>query len=199
MSVGGTTSYDGATGLPNEVLDAVGLARSPGFENSCRLEQGRLLRVLAAGRDGGIIGETGTGCGVGLSWMVGATSEATRFVSVEIDEVRALACQRLFAHHANVRIDIGNWVQLLDHGPFDLLVLDGGGAGKTDEPVDVHVALKIGGMLVVDDFTPFTVWPPTHDGDRDQARLHWLDHPCLIATEIRLAPDLSTVVAVRVV
>ena len=70
MSVGGTQAYEGTADLPPAVISALGLARSQGFDCSCRPEQGRLLRLLAAGRRGGLIGETGAGCGVGLSWLL---------------------------------------------------------------------------------------------------------------------------------
>ena len=60
--------------MPPLVVRAVVLANELGFEYSCLPEQGRLLRVLAAGRAGGRIGETGTGCGVGLAWMVSGAS-----------------------------------------------------------------------------------------------------------------------------
>ncbi len=88
---------------------------------------------------------------------------------------------------------------MLEHGPFDLLVLDGGGAGKGGEPaVDIADALNFGGTVVIDDFTPATEWPPNHDGTPDTSRLHWLEHPLLRATEIRLAPDLAAIVGTRI-
>jgi hypothetical protein len=65
MSPQGTAAYDRLTDLPPLVERAVGLARRLGFANSCRPEHGRLLHALAAGA--GTIGETGTGCGVGLA------------------------------------------------------------------------------------------------------------------------------------
>ncbi|MGW4647152.1 hypothetical protein [Kitasatospora sp. NPDC004289] len=40
-------------------------------------------------------------------------------------------------------------------------------------------------------------WPPRYQGEPDTARLHWLGHPALRAVDLRLAPDLSTVVATR--
>ena len=67
MSPHGTAAYDGLTDLPPLVGRAVGLARRLGFANSCRPEHGRLLHALAAGA--AAIGETGTGCGVGLAWL----------------------------------------------------------------------------------------------------------------------------------
>ena len=67
MSRGGTASYAGQTGLPPLVQAAVELAERERFDLSCQPDQGRLLQVLVRGRTGGLLGETGTGCGVGLA------------------------------------------------------------------------------------------------------------------------------------
>lgn len=197
MSLGGTASYEGASDLPPRVARAVSLARSLSFEYSCRLEQGRLLALLAAGRRGGRIGETGTGCGVGLAWLREGAGESSSIVSIERDVARASACRLMFAADENVTVLRGEWDGLLERGPFDLLVLDGGGAGKSGDFAPVS-AIGLGGCLVVDDFTPLESWPPLHEGEPDGARLHWLEHPELCSTELRLAPDLATVVGIRV-
>jgi hypothetical protein len=42
-----------------------------------------------------------------------------------------------------------------------------------------------------------TDWPSTHAGALDEARLTWLEHRALLATEVRVAPDLSTIIATR--
>jgi len=54
------------------------------------------------------------------------------------------------------------------------------------------------GTLVIDDFTPLSDWPPRHDAQVDEARLHWLEHADLLATEIVVCPEMSTIVATRV-
>jgi predicted O-methyltransferase YrrM len=158
MSVGGNTAYAGIADLPSLVRAAIEVASSQGFDNSCAPEQGRLLSVLARGRTGQRIGETGTGCGVGLAWMIDATDQSTSFVSVECDPSRAAASAALFAGRPNVRVLRGNWTDLREYGPFDLLVLDGGGKGKEpgdDPPLDPAAGwLAVGGTVVLDDFTP---------------------------------------------
>lgn len=198
MAVGGNTAYEHEQNLPDLVRRAVQLARSLHFDHSCRPEQGRLLSLLARGWTGGRIGETGTGCGVGLAWMVDATDHTTSLVSIEVDAERAAASARLFADYRNVRVIHGDWNQLREHGPFDLLVPDGGGKGKDptlDTPLDPTDGwLAPGGTIVLDDFTPAGAdGAPEHDA----ARRHWLRHPALHATELRLAPDLAAVVGVR--
>jgi predicted O-methyltransferase YrrM len=192
----GTAAYDGLTDLPPLVERAVGLARRQGFPNSCRPEHGRLLHALAAGAT--TIGETGTGCGVGLAWLASGARPGTRLVSVEIDAERAGLVANLFADLPQVAVLPGDWREIHRGGPFDLLVLDGGAPGKSGGiPADPEALLRPGGTLVIDDLTPAGSWPPRFDGQVDQARMHWLTHPALAAAELRLAPDLAALVATR--
>jgi predicted O-methyltransferase YrrM len=194
MSIGGTAAYRNLTDLPPLVASAAAAADA-GFEWSCQPAQGRLLGTLAAGVSGGAIGETGTGCGVGLAWLAGAAGPDTRLVSIERDPARAAAARRLFAADPRVRVLSGDWSELAAHGPFDLLVLDGGGQGKDAEPpLNPADWLAPLGTVVIDDFTPLHGWPPVHDGAPDTARRYWLTHPALLATELRLTAGLATVV-----
>ncbi|MGP4111293.1 O-methyltransferase [Streptomyces sp. 4N509B] len=201
MSVNGTAAHASLAerDLPPLVARAVALARAQGFAFSCQPEQGRLLHALAGGATRAV-GETGTGCGVGLAWLATAAGPGVRLVSVERDPVRARLAAELFAADERVTVLCGDWRELRRHGPFDLLVLDGGGQGKApgDEPADPGAYLAPGGTVVVDDFTPARpgVWPPRHEGEPDRARLHWLNHPSLRSVELRLAPGLAAVVGV---
>ena len=202
-----TLLYDGLDGLPSLVEDAVALARKMAFPFSCVPDQGRLLHLLAGGRDGGRIAETGTGCGVGLAWMTSAVGAATQLISIEADAKRAKACQQIFARFANVTVLHGDWREIIAHGPFDLLVLDGGGAGKRedDPPANPTELLKPGGTVELDDFhPPVERWPPTErsaaDGygrNLDRARDYWFNHPDLLTTEFRVHPRVSAVVGMR--
>jgi predicted O-methyltransferase YrrM len=201
MAIGGTAAYMGEHDLPDLVVRAIELARRFSFEFSCLPAQGRLLRLLAQGRPGGIIGETGTGCGVGLAWMASGADPSTRLVSIEVDVDRAQAASELFWGIPNVTVVGGPWKGIVEHGPFDLLVLDGGGTGKAaevdPERADPMALLKPGGSVVIDDFSPSDCWPPRFGGQIDEPRLYWLEHPGLATTEIRLSPTLSTVIAIR--
>src|SRR5437764_15126065 len=157
MSPQGTAAYDGLTDLPPLVERVVDLARRLGFANSCRPEHGRLLRALAAGA--GTIGETGTGCGVGLAWLASGARPGTQLVSVEIDTERAGLVADLFADLPHLAVLPGDWREIYRTGPFDLLVLAGGGV-----PAAPAELLKPGGTLVIDDLTPASSWPPRLDG-----------------------------------
>ncbi len=189
--------YDLDDALPPLVARAVELARRLSFDCSCRPEQGRLLQVLARARTGGVIGETGTGCGVGLAWMVSGAGPGTKLFSVERDGGRAQLVKDIFADQTDVTVLNDDWTALINHGPFDLLVLDGGGKAPGGTAADPKLMLKPFGTLVIDDFTPLASWPPYHDGEIDLARLHWLEHPALLATEVVLCPEMSSIVAVR--
>ncbi|MCR6481289.1 class I SAM-dependent methyltransferase [Amycolatopsis sp. OK19-0408] len=186
--------------LPAVVRRAVAAAASTGFGRSCHPAQGRLLRLLAGGVEGGVIGETGTGCGVGLAWLAAGAGPGTTLVSVERDPGRHAAAAEVFDGVPNVTLLLGDWRELAAAAPFDLLALDGGGQGKdTEPPLAPRRWLRPHGTLVMDDFTPMSSWPPVFQGEPDAARLHWLRHPDLLATELRLTPDLATVVARLVV
>ena len=186
MTSRGTFAYCGVE-VPSLVRRAVDLGLRLGFEDSCLPETGRLLSALASGVAEGTIGETGTGCGVGLAWLVSGAQPGTRLVSIEIDPVRASASRELFAGCPGVTVLCGDAGELFERGPFDLLVLDGGaGAGKHgDDPVDPGRVLTANGTLVIDDFWPMTTWPPTlPSGELDTARLYWLEHPALFTAEL---------------
>lgn len=191
MSEGGTAAYEHEDDLPDLVVAAVREAQMLAFPLCCRPEHGRLLQVLARGTEG-VIGEIGTGTGCGSAWMASSGTKA-RIVTIELDEERAEAARAVLGGRATVLT--GDGAELQQHGPFDLLVIDGGGCGgkRGEVPLDPVQWVKPGGTFTIDDFTPTDPWPPAGDPGRDL----WLGHPAAIASEIRLAPDLSTIVARR--
>ena len=196
MSRYGTDAYRGLVDLPPLVEAAAKAALETGFEPSSLPSQGRLLQLLAGGIDAGVIGETGTGCGVGLAWLASGAREGVRLVSIERDEKLVDLARLVFAGVPAVTVLHGDWRELRGAGPFELLALDGGGQGKADEPaIEPEEWLRPGGMVVVDDFTPGAGWPPVYNGRPDLARLRWLQHPRLLATEVRIQPDSSTILA----
>ncbi|MEV8378187.1 hypothetical protein AB0P21_35955 [Kribbella sp. NPDC056861] len=132
-----------------------------------------------------------------MAWLISGRRTGVRVVSVERDAHRAEQVAQLFTDVPDVEILHGDWTLIAEHAPFDLLIVDGGGNGKQGPAANPEQLLHPAGTIVIDDFTPLKEWPPLHAGQPDQARLHWLEHPALLATEVRLAPDLSTIVATR--
>jgi predicted O-methyltransferase YrrM len=140
MAVDGVAAYERCGfDVPPIVQAALRRARAIGFTSACLPEQGRLLQVLATGRATGRIGETGTGCGVGLAWLASATDSETTLVSVERDPVLAAAAEALFQDWPQVTVLHADWTAIGEWAPFDLLVLDAG--AKVDpsrlDPVDL--------------------------------------------------------------
>lgn len=196
MSPQGTAAYAGLTDLPPLVERAVSIAKREGFDYSCRPEQGRLLFALAAGAE--TIGETGTGCGVGLAWLASGARPDARLVSVELDAHRAGLAAELFSAVPQVTVIQGDWREIYQAAPFDLVMLDGGAHGKAGGGMaDPDVLLRPGGTLVIDDLTPASHWPPRFEGQVDEPRLRWLTYPGFDATEVRVAPDLAALVVTR--
>jgi len=197
VSVNGTDAYRGLTGLPPLVERAVAAARRAGFGFSCLPSHGRLLHLLAAGVGDGVIGETGTGAGVGLAWLASGARTGVRLVSVEHDWLLADVARTVFEDVPAVTVLHGDWALLRGEGPFALLALDGGGQGKGNvtQPLSPREWLRPGGTVVMDDFTPTKDWPPLFEGHPDMARLYWLEHPDLLATQIATDPDAASIVA----
>jgi predicted O-methyltransferase YrrM len=171
--------------LPPLVERALALAESTGFTRSCSPEAGRLLQVLAGQRGRTRVAEIGTGCGVGSAWILSALDPAIPFVTVELDPGRAAAVTELLAADENATVLTGDWEELLPaEGPFDLLFADGGRSKYRDELVGL---LAPGGTLVLDDLTPGYDEP-------DPVRELWLEHPRVIAAELRISPREAVIV-----
>jgi predicted O-methyltransferase YrrM len=174
------------------------------FERSSIPEIGRLLAVLAAVRPDGRFAEIGTGTGVGAAWVASTMAPDATLVTVELDEERAAAAERLFADVPNVRVLHGDWHELLpSEAPFDLLFFDGGN-WKRSPAVQMRAesdrALELvadGGVVVMDDLTPEHLWPPDSPEWPDALREYWLGSDTLVATEVLTTPRASAILAVR--
>ena len=203
MTHQGTAMYSelGPTDVPPLVLEAVAIARRQGFDLCVHPATGRLLAALASGVGAGVIGETGTGTGAGVAWMLSTASSSTHLVSIELDEERAGAAAELFADHPNVTILHGEANELAEHGPFDLLVIDSGDVvpGPLHRAeLDPTAVLAPGGVLFKDDLWPMTSWPPvTFHGDVDELRVRLFEHPHLLTTEVTVAEGYAVQLARR--
>jgi predicted O-methyltransferase YrrM len=146
-----------------------------------------LLQVLAGQRGRMRVAEIGSGCGVGSAWILSTLDPAAAFVTVEPDDERAAAVVQLLASDENARVLRAGWQDVLPaEAPFDLLFADGGGqATKTDE--SLLGLLAPGGTLLLDDLTPERPGP-------DPVRELWLDHPRLVAAELRISVREAVIV-----
>ena len=181
--------------IPVLVSRARAAAAAAGFPHSSTDEVGRLLAALAAAKPNGRIAESGTGFGVGTAWLQAGLGDAASLISVEHDLARSKTAAGIFAGDNRIRILAGDWRLLEPHAPFDLFFCDGG--GKRDAPDRVIELLTGGGVLVLDDFTPSSGWPPTYQGQLDQLRIRYLTDPRLLAAEVQVSPTQTVIVATR--
>lgn len=181
--------------LPELVARALDLSRRRGFVTSSRSETGRLLAALAASRSG-VLGECGTGCGVGAAWMLSGARESSRIVTAEVDEQLASVVTDLFAADSRVEVITGDWSALREHGPFSLLFLDVREAKRSGADM-VADLLEPGGVVLLDDFTPCATWPPMYEGRVDTMREQWLTDPRFTTVEVMVASDSSVLIAAR--
>ena len=188
------TAYRATTVLPPLVQQAQALAAQLQFPHSSTVEVGRPLHLLVRHIQRGVIGEIGTGCGVGAAWIVSALAPQSTFVTVELDPARAGAGRTFFTVFPNVHVLEGDWHALLAYAPFELLFVDGGSA-KQYEPDVVLAALAPGGLVVLDDLTPEEHWPAAWHGRPDPVRTFCLNDERITATEIRVTATSAVILA----
>jgi predicted O-methyltransferase YrrM len=185
-----------STYIPEMVQASKELAENNGFENSCSDEVGRLLSVLADQVKQGKILEVGTGFGVGSSWILSAIPPTVQFLSVDNSKEKIDVTSNLL-NYKQVEFFHGDWKEIIGKGPFQFIFADAAVA-KSVEGEILFNTLDIGGMLLMDDFTPEEHFPEEWRGKPDKVREFWLNHKGLLATEIYLTPRSSAILATRI-
>ncbi|EYB66789.1 hypothetical protein DEIPH_ctg075orf0026 [Deinococcus phoenicis] len=186
-----------ALALPGRVHRAHVQAERLGFGRSCSPETGRLLRTLAATRPAGHFAELGSGTGVGAAWLLAGMDGASRLVTVELDPERALVTRTVLAGDDRAEVLHGDWREALAFGPFDLIFSDCVPAKRETESLDLLIsALRPGGLLVLDNFSPPGQLPEAlHAGDPEREAL-WA-HPGLTCTEVAVSAGERVILAAR--
>ncbi len=181
--------------LPEIVSRAFDVSRKRGYVSFCRNETGRLLAALAATR-AGTLAEIGTGCGVGTAWLRSGVREEARIVSAELDARLAEAAGEIFHDDHQVEVLAADWSTMRDRGPFSLLFLDA--REPKDAGADTIIDLvEPGGVVVLDDFTPCSSWPPVYEGRVDVLREQWLTDERFTTVEVMVAADASVLIATK--
>jgi predicted O-methyltransferase YrrM len=181
--------------LPAIVERAFAVSRTRGYVSFCRNETGRLLAALAASRSG-TLAEFGTGCGVGTAWLRSGVREQARILTAELDPKLAEAAAEIFHQDDQVEVVAADWSTLRDRGPFSLLFLDA--REPKDSGADTIIDLvEPGGVVVLDDFTPCSSWPPIYEGRVDVLREQWLTDERFTTAEVMVASDASVLIATK--
>jgi len=201
-------TYRARSYVPPLVQRAIELAQRQGFEHYCIPEVGHLLCVLASHVQHGIVGEIGTGAGVGTAWMLSHIASTTRLVTVEADAERAMAARDLFRDQPNATVVHGDWSTMLAYGPFNLLFIDAGPAkappieSPNAAPASTEMILQAlcpGGIIVLDDLSPEQNWPEEWRNQPDPVRKFWLNDTRLHATEILTTPRTTAIIAALII
>ncbi len=181
--------------LPEIVRRAFDVSRKRGDDSFCRNETGRLLAALAATRSG-TLAEFGTGCGVGTAWLRSGVREDARIISAELDPTLAEAAGEIFETDDQVEVLSADWSTMRDRGPFSLLFLDAREpkVAGADTIIDL---VEPGGVVVLDDFTPCSSWPPVYEGRVDVLREQWLTDERFTSVEVMVADDASVLIATK--
>jgi predicted O-methyltransferase YrrM len=181
--------------IPAVVRRALDLSRNQGFVSATRHETGRLLATLAASRTG-TLGELGTGCGVGAAWLSSGARGDVRIVTAELDPDLADRASEVFAGEERVEVHAGDWTALERFAPFSLLFVDVREVKRSGLDVIADL-METGGVVVLDDFTPYAGWPPLYEGRVDAMREQWLTDSRFTAVEVMVTDDASVVLAAR--
>lgn len=181
--------------LPDVVSRAFDVSRKHGYVSFCRNETGRLLATLAATRTG-TLAEFGTGTGVGTAWLRSGIREQARILTAELDATLAEAAGEIFAGDDQVEVLSADWSTLRDRGPFSLLFLDAREPKNAGADMIIDL-VEPGGVVVLDDFTPCSSWPPVYEGRVDTLREQWLTDDRFTSVEVMVADDASVLLATK--
>lgn len=171
--------------LPPLVEKARVEAAESSFAASCDPEVGRFLAVLAAAvPPSGRVLEIGTGAGVGTAWLAAGAPTGVTIHTIELDHVRSAATTATFTGPEQISFHVGDAVDLLpDLGTFDLVFADAEG-GKWYGLESTIQAVRIGGVLVVDDMNPPRWESEVHERMTQAVRKTLLEDERLLSAEL---------------
>lgn len=189
--------------LVNSSSDLSGAARrladSIDFPYSCDDTTGRLLAALvAATRPDARVIELGTGAGVGTAWLalgLHGRPDIT-VVTVESDsELAEKVAELPWPKQVEVRHGRAE-AALTELGEFDLIFADAEGGKWSDLSLTI-AALRLGGILVVDDMDPDGYATAEHRAAIATVRETLLGHPELLTVDLPVASGLMLATRVR--
>lgn len=188
--------YRATTLIPPLVRRAKNLANQMQYRFNCSNGTGRLLRLLASQFQSGIVGEIGSACGVGGSWIVSALQPGSTFVTIDNNASLAAVVRTLFEDFPSVRVLNGEWHDLVRYGPFNLVYVSASRALQCAPEVLLQ-ALRIGGAIVIDSLVPIDQLSIELRDHTDPLRSFWLNDTRLLATEIFVSTGEAVILASR--
>ncbi len=192
MSRGVLQRYAAERDLPALVNIALANSRAAGLDQACLPAVGRLLMALAAIPEGARLAELGTAGGIGAAWLASGLRPGGRLITFECDRERAAVASRVLAGAEAVELVVGDAADAAGRGPFDLVFADGGPKHEADAPERIAAMLRLGGIVVMDDFTP------GRSAANDPTRAAWFGSARFRCSELGVAPDAAVLLGVRV-
>ncbi len=166
---------------------------SLGFDMSCDIKAGNLLRFLAGSVPGGRILELGTGTGVSTCWLLDGMDSQAKLSSVDIDSTVQQIAQKHLGEDPRVTFHTSDALELLQvmgDRSVDLLFADAW-PGKF-EGLDLTLSkLAIGGVYVVDDLLPQSNWPQNHQPNVDRLIERLASNPLLQTLQLNWSSGLA--------
>ncbi len=190
-------SYRSLNLIPPLVRRAKNLARQMHHRFNCSNGTGRLLRLLASQFQAGVIGEIGSGCGVGSAWIISALAPGATFVTVEKDPILAAVVRTLYNNMSMVRVFNGDWIEIVKFGPFSLCYISANVA-RFIPPEVLMQSLRLGGIIVIDGLVPLEELIRRGRRNVDPLRSFWLNDSRLEATEIYVASNEAVILSARI-
>ncbi len=165
------------------------------FLSSTLNASGRLFATLAASARG-VIGEYGTGAGVGAAWLRYGAPKDRRVITFEpSEELHQRACETFVGEDINVVL--GGWKKVVHEGPYGLLHISLRNLNGLD-PDEIAAAIEPRGILIIDDFVPSHDWPPRDLNGVDYVRQSWLLDPRFMAVDVAVAEDVAVLIATKI-
>ena len=181
--------------LPDIVRRAFDVSRRSGYVSFCRNETGRLLAALAATRTG-TLAEFGTGTGVGTAWLRSGIRDGSRAsLTAELDPTLAERRRDDLRRRRPGRGARRRLVDAARQGPVLAAVPRRPRAQGRRRRTPIVDLVEPGGVVVLDDFTPCSSWPPVYEGRVDVLREQWLTDERFTTVEVMVAPDASVLIA----
>jgi len=128
--------------------------------------------------------------------MLSSIAPSVEFISVDNSKDKIELTSKNI-NHKQAKFVYGDWKDIIGSGPFQFIFADAAVA-KTVEGESLFGILDIGGLLLMDDFTPEEHFPVEWIGKPDEVREFWLNHPNLATIEIYLTPTSSAILATRI-
>jgi predicted O-methyltransferase YrrM len=167
------------------------------YRFNCSNGTGRLLRLFTSLVKDGVVGEIGSGCGVGSAWIVSGLPSSASFVTIEKDPMLSAVVRTLFDNSPMVRVIGGDWDEIEKYAPINLLYISAN-IGRFVPPDILVQSLQINGMVLIDGLVPLEQLAPKTVQNPDPIRDFWLNDSRIETTEILVSSSEAVLLSLRI-